>query len=132
MHSDINYLSTLLWGFDNKFLFLRVDGKLDSIMNKGYIVELRILSLKEYLITFELKENVKEIFVNNILSDKIIVGIKNIIEIALPFSQLDLEDENHIMLLFRLRLGEEIVERSPLYNYARLNIDRNIIYNWMV
>ena len=132
MHSDINYLSPLLWGFDNKFLFLRVDGKLDSIMNKGYIVELRILSLKEYLITFELKENVKEIFVNNILSDKIIVGIKNIIEIALPFSQLDLEDENHIMLLFRLRLGEEIVERSPLYNYARLNIDRNIIYNWMV
>jgi alpha-amylase/alpha-mannosidase (GH57 family) len=132
MHSDINYLSTLLWGFDNKFLYLRVDGKLDSIMNKGYILELRIVSLKEYLITFELNENVKEICVNNIVSDEILVGIKNIIEIALPFSQLDLEDENHIMLLFRLRLGDEIVERSPLYNYAHLNIDGNIIYNWMV
>lgn len=132
MHSDTNYLSTLLWGFDNQFLYLRIDGRLEDILNKGYIVELSIVTSQEFHITFELRDEEQRALVNDRICDEIKVKIKNVIEIALPLARLCLENENHIMLLCRLKAGSEIIERAPLYNYARLRIDKNIIYNWMV
>jgi alpha-amylase/alpha-mannosidase (GH57 family) len=132
MHSDTNYLSSLLWGFDEQFLYLRIDGKIKEIVNKGYVMELRIVSKADNLISFELRENNQEILMNGKLCNDVIAQVLNVIEIAVPFSRLSLEDENHIMLLCRLKSGIEVIERAPLYNYARLSIDKNIIYNWMV
>lgn len=132
MHSDINYLSVLYWGFDDKYLYLRVDGQIDNIINKGYNVELRIFTVKEYVISFEVKENAHNIHINNIITDKIQLGVNHIIEIAIPISLLELNDENYIMLFFRLKLGDKVVARVPLYNYARLSLDKNLKYNWMV
>ncbi len=132
MHSDINYLSTLYWGFDDKYLYLRIDGKIDNIINKGYNIDLRILTAKEFLISFEVKENGHKVVVNDTISDKILLGVNHVIEIAIPISLFGLKDENYLMLFFRLKLGDEIVERVPLYNYARLNLDKNLKYNWMV
>jgi len=77
MHSDINYLSVLYWGFDDKYLYLRVDGQIDNIINKGYNIELRIFTVKEYVISFELKENAHNIHINNIITDKIQLGCKS-------------------------------------------------------
>lgn len=131
MHSDTNYLTTLLWGFDSHFLYLRIDGRLGDILNKGYIMDLRIVTSQEFHISFELNDREQKALVNDRICDEIIVKIKNVIEIALPLIRLSLEKENHIMLLCRIKVGAEIIERAPLYNYARLAIDKNIIYNWM-
>jgi len=72
------------------------------------------------------------ILINNIITDKIQLDVNHIIEIAIPISLLELNDENYIMLFFRLKLGDKIVARVPLYNYARLSLDKNLKYNWMV
>ena len=132
MHSDTNYLSTLLWGFDNQFLYLRIDGRLNDILNKGYIIQLSVVTSQEFHITFELKDNEQKALVNDRICDEVKVRIKNVIEIALPLVRLCIENENHVMFLCRLKYGTEIIERAPIYNYARLRIDKNIIYNWMV
>ncbi|MDY6821017.1 MAG: glycoside hydrolase family 57 protein, partial [Deferribacterota bacterium] len=34
MQIDTNYLKTLFWGYDNNYLFLRIDGKIKDILNK--------------------------------------------------------------------------------------------------
>jgi alpha-amylase/alpha-mannosidase (GH57 family) len=132
MHTTSSYLKTLYWGFNQRYLFLRIEGDVNTLINKDFELEVKIFTKFESDICALLDELNKTVLFNGVVCDEILFGIKNIIELSIPLDTIKLENGDHIMFVARLKHKEEILERVPLYSYAKLTLNKNIAYNWVV
>ncbi|MGC8942066.1 MAG: glycoside hydrolase family 57 protein [Sulfurihydrogenibium sp.] len=115
-------LKKLYYGYDEDYLYLRIDGKVESITNKGYTLKVFFLSTCEFEIELPLKSEITEINGIKVVANKVI-------EIAIPLKLFDCRDFD---ISFTLTKDGNVVEKLPLYNVLNLDISEDFSYDWFV
>jgi hypothetical protein len=115
-------LKKLYYGYDEDYLYLRIDGKVESITNKGYTLKVFFLSTCEFEIELPLKSEITELNGIKVVANKVV-------EIAIP---LKLFDCRNFDISFILTKDGNVVEKLPLYSVLNLDISEDFSYDWFV
>ncbi|ACN98313.1 glycoside hydrolase [Sulfurihydrogenibium azorense Az-Fu1] len=115
-------LEKLYYGYDEENLYLRLDGKVESITDKGYKLKVSILATCEMDFTFPLQSTLYE---NNGLK----ACSKKVIEIAIP---LKLFSCRNFDLSFTVLENDKIIEKLPVYSVLNIDISQDFTYDWIV
>ena len=122
MHAGGDTLQNLLYGFDEKNLYLAL--KSDFSTTKDTICQIDI-SFGDSNKTFEIDLNQKKQ-----TKDNIQYAINHILEAAIPLSNF--KGEEKIYLEFKLIQNGIVVEKAPLYNAVEVNIADDFKEEWIV
>jgi len=108
MTASGNRMSTLYFGFDNSYLYLRLDGDFSNI--KGHTFEIEITWEESKIFqfdTFKENENFKCSNVAEFKIDRELIG------------------DEKVLLSFRLKSGQTVIETAPLYNSVEIDFKDN-------
>ena len=133
MHSDSNLLNKLYWGYDKEYLYFRLEGDVHQLMNKGYNLDIEIITDKKIHLLCMLEEQKFSIIEeNHEQGEKFLMKACEIIEIRFPLKNIYDNLLESIHLMFRLKKEGRVIEKDPKYNLLKLDIDRSLPNDWMV
>jgi alpha-amylase/alpha-mannosidase (GH57 family) len=115
-------LKKLYYGYDENYLYLRLDGKVESITDKGYTLKISILSTCELEFNLPITSNITE-------KDGIKIASNKVVEIGIPLSLLDCRNFD---VSFTLLKDDTVVEKLPIYSVLNLDISKDFTYDWIV
>ncbi|WP_297889816.1 glycoside hydrolase family 57 protein [Sulfurihydrogenibium sp.] len=115
-------LKKLYYGYDEDYLYLRLDGKVESITDKGYTLKISILSTCEVEFNLPIKSQLLE-------ENGIKISANKVIEVAIPLSLFECRNFD---ISFTLLKDGTVVEKLPIYNVLNLDISKDFTYDWMV
>ena len=135
MYHSEGIISAVYYGFDLNNLFIRLDtkGKIEEDFAKGIDISIHLINKKRFKIDFALKlmeqKNGRyrlyknEDGINFSLSKSIkTIAIKNIVELAVPFKDLDLEAGDVINFLVEFKKENLELDRYPRYKYLTFRV----------
>ncbi len=128
MHTDSSYMQKLFWGIDKECLYLRIDGEINKLSNKNFILNIKFAENKNLFISMD---NGKVLPHSDFLNKKYVkFAMQDIIEISIPLNEI--LTDNKILLKFEIMENQEILEHAPVFNFAELIVSDNHLENWIV
>jgi alpha-amylase/alpha-mannosidase (GH57 family) len=128
MHKSESLISMVYFGFDKEHLFLRIDPKIPfSDFDEGTVIsvfssgpaQMRVsCPVKSGLIGAELSEKKGADWQK--IKDLRDAAIQDILEIGIPFADLNAREKDELSLFISVRRGGEEIERCPWRGYATL------------
>jgi alpha-amylase/alpha-mannosidase (GH57 family) len=126
MHASSNILKKLYFGYDDKCLYLRIEGDFQNILNKGYSLHIEVTGSTNAKFILPINEGNQTDHETGIS-----FAIGHIFEAALPHNSLP-ENIGRVYLVFRLCRNGDIVERAPLYNMVEVVLTDDFDDDWIV
>jgi len=119
MTASGNTLELLYFGFDEKNLYLRIDGSFSRVLNMDYELEAEITTDNTRTFSFRLQDG----------AEKCCIG--DIFEAEIPLCELGEKPET-ADIIFRLKKGRTVVEVAPLYNTVQIDFSDSFDKDWIV
>ena len=124
MHAGGGDLKKLYYGFDNKNVYIAIDT--DFRESNGLVLEIEILSE-----TGSSSEVYKIALEENSKTKGVKYAIGAIFEAAITIKD-DWRLWKNLCLCLRLKRGDTIVEKAPLYSTAEIDISRDFTDEWII
>ncbi|WP_022851702.1 glycoside hydrolase family 57 protein [Limisalsivibrio acetivorans] len=126
MHASSSSLKKLYYGWDENCLYLRVEGELASIMERGRELEIEITidDVKIFRIPLAGGSGQTE--------EGVFYHFGRIAEVGVPFTSIFKDSWKRLYLVLRVKDGEDIVERAPLYNMVEIDVTEDFEDDWIV
>lgn len=115
-------LKKLYYGYDESYLYLRLDGKIENIKDKDYILKISLLSTCEIEFSLPLSSKIEDINGINVCANKVV-------EVAIP---LNLFECRKFDIAFAIIKEDQVIEKLPIYSVLTLDISKDFTYDWIV
>lgn len=127
MHKSEGLISELYYGFNKKYLYIRLD---PSCPIKDFIdlkIQIQILEPKRIKITWNANENIAYIYKEEdhhwIISGEIEnVAFESIFEIEISYESIEVKHEENICLFVEILKNGFIVDRAPSIGFIRVSV----------
>ena len=122
------HLKKLYYGYDEKHLYIRIDGSIKDLLNKNYYLLIDFLGKEEKQIKLYLGEE------KNVdgFCKTVSYRCKDICEIKIPFECIPFSDGKKVEISFSILENEKPVERVPFYNFVVLDLSENFEDEWYI
>ena len=124
MHAGGGDLKKLLYGFDKNNLYLALDSDFREASNTT--LEIEILSDTGCgceIFRIELGKDAK--------AQGVTVAVGSIFEVAIPIKE-NWRSWKNLCLSLRLKRGDTVIEKAPLYSSAEIDISRDFEEEWLI
>ncbi len=124
-------LKELYYGYDeDKNLYIRIDGKFEDILEKGYSLEIEMIGKQKLSIITELSKKCRAKVKKSCMP--IEAAVDKIFEAKIPLRCLNVDKDGIIEVCVKLFQNGRLVEEVPLFGFAKLNVAKEFTYEWMV
>jgi len=130
MHKSEGLISYLYFGFNRQSLFLRVDPYFTPDKFEGIKIQIQILEPKRVkILCNNLKERLAEVFVQEdekwTKKEEIdTLAFDNILEIELPFSVIEVKQEEDILFFIEILKNSYLIERAPDTGFIKIHVPK--------
>jgi alpha-amylase/alpha-mannosidase (GH57 family) len=139
MYYSEGIVSAVYYGFDLNNIFIRLDtkGKIEEHMGKNMDVSIHIFNKHRYKVDFALKAmegekgryrlyKTEDGITFSLFKTNKTIAIKNIIELAIPFKDLNLETGEAVNFVVEFKREKLELDRYPRYKYLTFKVpDKN-------
>jgi hypothetical protein len=132
MHRSERLLKGIFFGFDEIYLYLRLDWSSTVTTQRfsGYRLELQFYDAKSLLIAIEPKE--KRALLNGVSVQEIFFALKDILEVSIPLNLLPRTAENNIMTRLSVKEGNNVLETWPPSEALKIELPNPREIPWTV
>lgn len=121
MTASSNVLNTLHFGYDEKNIYLRIDGDLRSLIGGGYTIETEITAESAVVLEFPVAATFSG-------ADGSVAACKTVFEAAIPRKSIA---SDKIYLTFRLKKAGKTIETAPVYNTVQIDLAHDAAGDWI-
>ncbi len=122
------HLKKLFYGYDENNLYLRIDGRIQELLNRDYYLFIDFLEHSEKKFYLYIGDR-KEVKGN---CEEIEYLCKNVCEIKIPFSCLPLSEDKRLEVSFGIFKGDKQIEKVPFYNFIQIDLSQSFEDDWFV
>jgi hypothetical protein len=127
MHKSEGLLSELYYGFNKKFLYIRLDPSCPIEDFKEFIFQIQIIEPVRIKVLWKYSEEVAHIikqengeWIKHYEIEN--VALDSIFEIEIPLEKIGIKEEENIYLFVEILMNNHIIERAPSVGFIKIQV----------
>jgi len=127
MHKSEGLLSELYYGFNKKFLYIRLDPSCPIEDFKEFIFQIQIIEPVRIKVLWKYSEEVAQIikqengeWIKHYEIEN--VALDSIFEIEIPLEKIGIKEEENIYLFVEILMNNHIIERAPSVGFIKIQV----------